>query len=116
MSEREIGRTARNLLYHSLQKNISQTFTEKTGELKRKTFAKSYFNKDAQLTSLVLSGPKHLFVQNYGFEGVKKNSINMRLKATEIVEKALASSKVIDFLADEVSKVRAEEIVLEFRK
>lgn len=64
----------------------------------------------------MLSGPKHLFLQNYGFEGVKSNGINMRLKATDIVENALASTNVIEFLANEISKTRAEEIVLQFRK
>lgn len=115
MDEFGIALKAMALLRSDLRRNISNAFQNNgTGELLEKSNVYSTL-KNGQLTQLRITGPKHLFVQNYGFEGVKSNGINMRLKATDVVEKALATTNVIDFLATEISKARAEEIVIQLR-
>ena len=110
MSERDIANQAKAKLKSSVIANIVRTFPSSSGEMKNNTDVKASFNK-GQLVRLGISGPKHLYVQNYGFEGVKSNGINQRLKATNVVNNAIEESGVVDFLSEALSEFRAEQIV-----
>lgn len=110
MSERDIANQAKAKLKSSVIANIVRTFPSSSGEMKNNTDVKASFNK-GQLVRLGISGPKHLYVQNYGFEGVKSNGINQRLKATNVVNNAIEESGIVDFLSEALSEFRAEQIV-----
>jgi len=46
-----------------------------------------------------------------GYEGTKKNGVYQRLKATDVLSKALDKSNVLDTLADNLADLRAEAVV-----
>ncbi len=116
MSEKQIAQQAVNKLQNAVNHNITQLFdsTGNTGGMRLNTKVKSRFNK-GQLVRLSVSGPKHLYVQHYGFEGVKKNGINMRLKETNVVNSAIESSNVVEFLAQAIGEARADEVIVNFK-
>lgn len=113
MSEKEIAQQAQRKLQTAVLHNISRLFEPSTNKngMRLNTSVKSRFNK-GQLVRLSVAGPKHLYVQNYGFEGVKKNGINMRLKGTDVVNSAIQSSNVVEFLAQALTEHRADEIIV----
>lgn len=116
MNEKQIANQAKNKLYNAVLHNINREFTPtgNAGGMRLNTQVKTRFNK-GQLVRLSISGPKHLYVQNYGFEGVKKNGINMRLEQTNVVNSAIEQSNVVDFLAQAISEARADEVVIKMR-
>lgn len=116
MTEKDIAKRAKTMLQNSVMHNINRLFTPsgKTKSLHTETSVKTRFNK-GQLVRLSVSGPKHLYVQNYGFEGVKSNGINMYLEATNVVNSAIEQSNVVDFLAESISETRADEILIQFK-
>lgn len=112
MNEKQIAQQAKNKLHNAVMQNISRMFNSSGSSNGLKTTeVKSRFNK-GQLVRLSVSGPKHLYVQNYGFEGVKKNGINMRLEKTDVVNSAIESSGVVEFLAQAIGDARADEVVI----
>src|SRR5690554_4403932 len=116
MSEREIAQQAKNKLQNAVLHNISRLFepSGKANGMRLNTTVKPRFNK-GQLVRLSVVGPKHLYIQNYGFEGVKKNGINMRLEQTDVVNSAIESSGVVEFLAQAIGEARADEVIVKFK-
>lgn len=116
MSEKSIGIQAKNMLQNAVLQDINRLFPTSNNplSLRSKTNVKTRYNK-GQLVRLAINGPKHLFIQNYGFEGVKSNGVNMRLKATNVVTSAIERSKVVDYLAEAISSYRADEIVVQLK-
>ncbi|KAA5532821.1 hypothetical protein [Paenimyroides baculatum] len=116
MSEREIAQQAVNKLQNAVNHNITRMFdpSGKAGGMRLNTTVKPRFNK-GQMVRLSVVGPKHLYVQNYGFEGVKKNGINMRLEQTDVVNNAIESSNVVEFLAQAIGEARADEVIIQFK-
>lgn len=116
MSEREIAQQAKNKLQNAVTHSISRLFepSGNSGGMRLNTTVQPRFNK-GQLVRLSVVGPKHLYIQNYGFEGVKSNGINMRLEETNVVNSAIKSSGVVDFLAQALGEARADEIVIKMR-
>jgi len=116
MNEKQIAQQAVNKLQNAVNHNINRLFdpTGNTGGMRLNTKVKSRFNK-GQMVRLSVVGPKHLYVQNYGFEGVKKNGINMRLKPTDAVNDAIETSNVVEFLAQSISEFRADEVTVQFK-
>lgn len=66
--------------------------------------------KDNRLQRVTIRAPHYIFKQQYGFEGVKSNGVNMRLNATSVINIALDESKVLETLADEISEIRLTEV------
>lgn len=116
MNEKQIAQQAVNKLQNAVNHNITRLFdpTGNTGGMRLNTKVKPRFNK-GHLVRISVSGPKHLYVQNYGFEGVKKNGVNMRLEQTDVVNSAIESSGVVEFLAQAISEARADEIIVKFK-
>ena len=69
-----------------------------------------------QLRRIVIDAPKYIFIQNYGFEGTKRNGINMRLKAKRTIDDAIKDTDIMNYLADHISELRADDIVAVFSK
>jgi len=116
MSEREIATQAKNKLQNALMHNITRLLepSGKAGGIRFNTKVKPRFKK-WHLVRLSVTGPKYLFIQNYGFEGVKSNGVNMRLQQTDVVNSAIESSNVVEFLALAIGESRADEVIVNLK-
>ena len=115
MTERDIANNAKIKLKGDLLSKVGSQLKERTGESKRSTDVRARFSGE-ELAKLVIRAPKHLFIQNYGFEGTKKNGVYMRLQAKRTIDQAIEDSQVIDYLADNISEVRADKVVAVFTR
>lgn len=108
-TEQQIAQIAKSRLYQHTAALIHSRLTKRSGAALNELEVIPRFNKQ-QLVRLSVKAPKHVFIQNYGFEGVKSDGVNMSLRATGIVDDALKISRVVDYLADELTELRAEQI------
>ncbi len=115
--EKEIASIAVKKLRGAVREEISKTSNSRTGLALRTGGAGSKF-KYGRLQRITIKAPYYIFMQNYGFEGKKSNGINFRLKATDVLSKALDSSKVLDRLADDISEIRLDQVaaIIQFKK
>ncbi|MES2813237.1 MAG: hypothetical protein V4670_12255 [Bacteroidota bacterium] len=108
--EKNIGKEANTALRNALRSAINTTSEKRTGDAFKLANSKSKF-KDRRLQRITAEAPDYIFKQHYGFEGSKKNGVNMRLKATDVFNKALESSNVLETLATAISNVRADQVI-----
>lgn len=108
MLEKKIGNEAAVKLRSAFKSAIRNTVNVR-GESKNATVRSRF--KDNRLDRISFVAPHYIFKQHYGFEGTKKNGVNMRLKATNVLNKALQSSGILDNLATDLSNLRAEEVL-----
>jgi len=113
-TERKIASVAKRLLKNDLLNKIQNQFSQRTGDTFNHTDVTSRFSKGL-LARIIIKAPKHLFIQTFGFEGVKSNGVSMRLIATHVVDDAIDNTDVVNFLADKISEVRAESVMVNFR-
>lgn len=115
--EKEITSQAVKKLRSAVRQEISNTSELRTGVASRTGGAGSRF-KYGRLQRITMSAPYYIFMQHYGFEGKKSNSVNQRLKATDVFAKALDSSKILETLADEISELRLDQVtaLIKFNK
>ena len=107
--EKKLGATAAKKLTVGIKAAINNSTTPITGlGLKSKATAKY---KNNRLQRLVIEAPHYIFKQHYGFEGVKKNGVTMRLQPTRAINVALNYSNVLPELVDEIGKLRSEEVI-----
>lgn len=106
--ERQIGSAAAAKLRAAFRSAIRETVNVR-GESAKATVTARY--KNNRLDRLTFAAPYYIFMQHHGFEGQKKNGVMMRLKATDVLNKALQQSGVIDTLADNIANIRGEQIM-----
>lgn len=107
--EKKLGATAAKKLTLGLKVANNRTSQTITG-LALKSKASSKY-KNNRLQRLVIDAPHYVFKRHYGFEGVKSNGVNMRLKETRAINVALIYSNVLPELVDEIGKLRSEEVI-----
>jgi len=107
--EKEITSQAVKKLRAAVRQEISKTTKSRSGQALRVAGAGSRF-KYGRLQRITLTAPVYIFMQHYGFEGKKSNGINQRLKATDVLAKALEASNVLEKLADEISELRIDQV------
>ncbi|WP_353158471.1 hypothetical protein [Myroides odoratus] len=115
MTERQIANTAKSKLQNDLLAKIGRQLQERTGDASNKTNVKARFSQN-QLKRIVIDAPKYVFIQNYGFEGNKRNTVHMRLKAKRTIDDAIKDTDIMNYLADHISELRADDIVAVFGK
>lgn len=113
-TEQQIGQIAKSRLYQHTAAMIHSRLTKRSGAALNELEVIPRFNKQ-QLTRIAIKAPKYVFIQNYGFEGVKKNGVNMSLQPTNVIVGAIQHSNIVDYLADAISEVRADEVLIQFR-
>lgn len=115
--EKEIASQAVKKLRSAVRHEIANTSTSRTGNELRVGNAGSRF-KFGRLQRITIKAPYYTFMRNYGFEGKKSNGINMRLKATDALAKALESSSILENLADDISEIRLDQVaaLIQFKK
>ena len=109
MLERELASKTTSTVKRDLKSAISATSHAKTGEALKKASSRSVFKHD-RLQRIAIKAPYYIFMQNYGFEGSKSNGVNMRLKETSVIAKALDTSNILNTLADGISEIRLSQV------
>jgi hypothetical protein len=107
--EKEITSQAVRKLRAVVRSEISKTSKSRTGLAERTGGAGSKF-KFGRLQRITMVAPYYIFMQHYGFEGKKSNGVNQRLQTTDVFQKALDSSKILETLADEISELRIDQV------
>lgn len=108
MLEKKIGKEAADKLRVAFKQAIRDTVNVK-GPSQNATVTARY--KSNRLDRLTFFAPHYIFKQHYGFEGTKKNGVTMRLAATNVLNRALAKSGILDSLANDISNLRAEQVI-----
>jgi hypothetical protein len=106
--EKQIGSEAASKLRNAFRSAIRETVNVR-GESRKASVTARY--KQRRLDRLTFAAPYYIFMQHNGFEGQKKNGVMMRLKATDVLNKALQQSGVLENLADNIANLRGEEVI-----
>lgn len=107
--EKKAGNRAARTLSGALRSAVAQT-TNPVSFTAQKTTGAGARYKDNRLSRIAMRAPHYIFKQHYGFEGRKKNGVNMRLAPTNVINIALDKANVLESLADELADFRAEEV------
>jgi hypothetical protein len=107
--EKAIASKGTKAIASAMKYAIDRTTYKKSGEASRTAGSRAVF-KDNRLQRLTIRAPHYIFKQHYGFEGTKKNGINMRLKPTGVLNIAVDRSNILETLADEIAQVRMSEV------
>ncbi|MFV5696695.1 hypothetical protein ACM55G_14795 [Flavobacterium sp. LB3P122] len=107
--EKQLATRTTASLRNSIRSAIQQTTSSRTGEAIKQAGSRAVF-KENLLQRITIRAPHYIFKQQHGFEGVKKNGVNMRLKATSVITQALNASNILEKLADEISEIRLSEV------
>lgn len=107
--ERNVGKDAAKTLTKSLRSMISNTSNRKTGEASKSRVTSVF--KNQRLDRLTIFAPHYVFKQHYGFEGSKKNNVNMRLQSTNVLNRAIQETDILNKLIDDITDIRSEEVI-----
>jgi len=108
MLERQIGQEA-VLKIRAGFKSAIRNAVNVEGASKKASVVSKY--KDGRLDRLTFIAPDYIYKQNFGFEGDKSNGVRMRLKATQVIQKALQDSNALNDLAEKLADLRGTEIL-----
>ena len=108
MLERKIGQEA-VLKIRAGFKAALRNAVKVEGASKKATVVSKY--KEGRLDRLTFIAPDYIYKQNFGFEGKKSNGVNMRLKATHVVQEAIQNSGALNELAEKLADLRGTEIL-----
>lgn len=107
--EKKAASNATRDIAKGLRYGIARTTHKKTGAALETAGSRAVF-KDNRLQRVTIRSPHYIFKQHCGFEGTKKNGINMRLRATDVINYSLDQTNVLDTLADEIGNIRASQV------
>ncbi|WP_421801752.1 hypothetical protein [Flagellimonas sp.] len=108
--EKKAGQKAARTIRRNLKTILATATKKQSGELLRLASATASMRFDA-LEAITIKATPATFKQHYGFEGIKKNGVYMKMRAfdhfTLLQEK---SQGALEKLIDEIGELRAEEI------
>jgi len=107
--ERQLATKGTAALKSALKNAINSTVGFKTFAALNQANSRAVY-RDQRLQRITIQAPHYIFKQNYGFEGTKSNGINMRLKETDVLAKALDTSNILNTLADGISEIRLSQV------
>lgn len=107
--EKQLASYIASLVRKSLREAIVETTTKRTGFASKAT-SRFVFKQD-RLQRITMKAPHYIFKQHYGFEGSKKNGVNIRLKATNVLNIAIEKGNILNILATGIAEIRAEQVV-----
>lgn len=115
--EKEVARKSTAAIKSSLRNAIESTTKSRTETARRSASSRAVFKND-RLQRVTIQAPHYIFKQNFGFEGTKKNNVNMRLKATGVIDIALENTNAMDYMATAISLIRSEQVesLIRFRR
>lgn len=108
--EKAVAKKATNAIRNAFRNAVKQTTTTGTGTAIKLTGSRAVF-KDQRLQRVTLKAPHYIFKQHHGFEGSKKNGVNMRLKATNVLNAALSNNSVLETLVNDIADIRGSQVL-----
>lgn len=106
---KQIGRKARAIIKR-IHYPLGQDGIKNTGMMLRKTSAKARMKYDA-LDHIAITSTPSIFINHFGFEGIKSNGNRMSLRPTNAIDAILDASKSnMERLADQIADIRGEEV------
>jgi hypothetical protein len=114
--EKKAGRKAAQKLRKSLKDLIKHGFetTQGNSDLLRSTVLSKM--KAGQLERLVIKMPHYGFKNHFGFEGVRSNSIRLKLISRKgFLADAVTKTNALEKLATEIGEIRADEVSAEIK-
>ena len=108
-AERQAASKATATVRSGVRSAISRTTDKRSGQALKAVGSRFVF-KDNRLQRVTIKSNDYIFKQHYGFEGTKKNGVNMRLRATGVINLALQNTNVLETLADSIGEIRADQI------
>lgn len=104
------GKIAAKRLQSAIRSYAAVETVKRTGNL-MKTNVVAKKNPTGYLDRLTITSPHYSFKLNYGFEGVKSNGVQMRLKPTKHLFKAIEETSILNDLADAISNYRIDQVI-----
>ena len=111
--EKKAANQAARAIVVGLRSAVAQTTDPISGFAAKSTGASAKY-KDQRLSRIAMRAPHYIFKQHYGFEGTKKNGVNMRLRGTDVINIGLQKANALETLADALTDIRAEEVFTKF--
>jgi len=107
--EQEAGRKAALILRKSIKGVISESFetTQGNSKILRSTVLSKM--KGPELQRLTIKMPHYGFKNNFGFDGIKKNGVALKLLSNKgFINKAITANNALENLATEIGNIRAD--------
>jgi hypothetical protein len=108
--EQAAGRKAAAAIRYQFKIGVKRTTKNPSANTLSATGSRAVF-KDKRLQRVTMRAPHYIFKQHYGFEGVKSNGINMRLKNTSVLTYSLQNSRALETLVDTIADIRASQVI-----
>ena len=110
--EKQAGRKAALGLRKSIKSEIRNLFETTQGNSKMLRSTVGSKMKGGELQRLVIKMPHYGFKQHFGFDGVKKNGVKLRLLSnTNFLNDAIQANNALETLATEIGNIRGDEVV-----
>lgn len=110
--EKQAGQKAALRLRKSLRKEIRSLFETSQGNSELLKASVAHKMKGPELQRLVLKGPYYMFMQHFGFEGVKSNGVKMSLLSnSNFLNDVTNGDNVLQDLATEIGEIRMDEVI-----
>lgn len=107
--EKLAGQKAARTLRADLRYVLQTATHKRTGTMLKAVGATARMKYDA-LDAITIKATRAVFMQHYGFEGIKKNGVHMSLKSYGHFDRLFHRTKALDILADEIGELRGEEV------
>lgn len=115
ITEKQAGKKAARALQGDIRASIGSVFNRISGDLS-KTKVSSQMRRGGELKRLVIAGPQHAFILNYGFSGKRKDNVFMRLKKGQNwLEDVVDNNPALEQLATDVGEARMEKVIAQIR-
>jgi len=108
--EKKAGQKAARTIQRNWKNILSTTTTKRTGLMLSLATARANMRFD-MLDSIIVSASPATFIQNYGFEGIKKNGIHMSMKPYRHFDNLFkVSESTLEKLLEEITEIRGEKV------
>lgn len=133
-TEKEVGREAAKMLKSELTAKIRTAglnlSSEKGSISKASTSYRMVYGEPKYLRGIAIVMPKHGFIQSHGVNTTRTSHIfksskgsfftrkqhSFKMKKSPILQDLMDGTNVVDFVADEISRLRGDEVVLKIKQ
>lgn len=112
--EKKAGQKAARTIRRDLR-TVLGVLSIKSGSQLFKNTRVTTVTKFGTLDHLAISTPNYIFMQHYGFEGIKKNGVAMSMKPFSHFDKLFDKTNALDKLINEIGAIRGDEILKNIR-
>lgn len=133
-TEKEVGRVAAQMLKKKLSSAIQSSglkmSNEKDSISRATTSYRMVRGEPSHLRGIAIVMPKHGFIQSHGVDGKRTSHVvrsskgkffarkqhSFKMKKSPIVQELLDDNTIVDYVSDEISRLRGDEFVLKIKQ